>query len=546
MTGLPLRRGLFLVLFTVLALLPARISLPPLDRDESRYLEASRQMLQTGDLLDIRFQDRPRWLQPAGIYWLEAGSARLVELVSGSTAPANEAWPYRIPSLVCGVVNVVLTASIGAALFGPEAGFMAGLMLATSVLFDAEGHLATIDTALLTAVLVAMRALLATRNGVRRRAAAAIFWVALGVGLMLKGPVVLLPGLLTPLALSLTEWRRDVWRRLHPGWGVPLMLLVVAPWAVATFVATHGQFFRVAIGHNLLGKVAGGQESHGAPPGTFLALFLASFWPGSLFAVLAIPFAVATRRAPQVRFLLCWIVPTWIAFELIHTKLPHYVLPTYPAIACLAAAALLAPVPSVPRWTRALAFLYGALWLVAGLAYAAAGPVLLADLQGQTENPAGLLAALAGAALLLAAAYNLLRGARASAFLLSAGAAFAIDAGLFTSVIPDLTTIWLSPRIARTVALVRPCPGSVLASTSFSEPSLVFLAGQDTRLIGPEDAAHLLATDRCALALVGSRDESRFHAALTTPVRKLATVDGLNYSTGKSLALSLYTASPRP
>ena len=103
------------------------------------------------------------------------------------------------------------------------------------------------------------------------------------------------------------------------------------------------------VGHSLLGKVATGQQSHGAPPGYYLAAFPLTFWPGSLFAALAAPFVWARRREPAVRFCLCWIAPTWIVFELVATKLPHYVLPTYPAIACLAAAGLLAPTRSAGR-----------------------------------------------------------------------------------------------------------------------------------------------------------------------------------------------------
>ncbi len=535
---LPLRRLLFLLVFTLLILLPGRISLPPLDRDESRYLEASRQMLQTGDLIDIRFQDQPRWLQPAGIYWLEAGTVRIVEGLTGSDAAAGAAWPYRIPSLLAGVANVLLTASIGTALFGAEAGFLAGLMLAVSVLFNAEGRMATIDTTLLTTTLLALRTLLSGRHPW-------LYWIALGCGLMLKGPVGLIPVLGTPLALSLAERRLDIWRRLRPAWGVPLALAIVLPWLVAIQHVSHGRFLATAIGHNLLGKVAGSQESHGAPVGTYLTIFLASFWPGSLFAVLAIPFAWARRHTAEVRFLLCWIIPTWLAFELIATKLPHYVLPAYPAIACLAAAALLAPVQRAGRPVRLLAWLYGALWLAAGLAFAAAGPVLLVHYQA-TSSPIGIAVSLAGAALLLVSASVLIRGRRQPAFLLAAGGAYAIYAGLFTTVIPNLTTLWLSPRIAETVAEIRPCPGSVLASASYSEPSLVFLAGRKTRLLDPVDAARFLAQDRaCGLALVGTRDEAAFRGALTVPVRKLAEIDGVNYSNGRHLALALYTASPR-
>ena len=111
-------------------------------------------------------------------------------------------------------------------------------------------------------------------------------------------------------------------------------------------------------------------------------------------------------------------------------------------------------------------------------------------------------------------------------------------------VLPRLTTIWLSPRIAATVALVRPCPTSVLASASFSEPSLVFLAGQATRLVNASAAADFLAGDRaCGLALVGSRDEAAFRARLQAhalAVRQLALIEGINYSNGRRLQLKLF------
>jgi 4-amino-4-deoxy-L-arabinose transferase-like glycosyltransferase len=531
------RRIVILAVLALLILLPGRISLPPLDRDESRYLEASRQMLTTGDLIDIRFQDQPRWLQPAGIYWLEAGTVRLVDALAGSKEPEQQAWPYRIVSLVAGTINVVLTASIGASLFGAEAGFLAGVILAVSVLFNAEGRMATIDTTLLTTTLIALRCVAVERGW-------ALYWIALGCGLMLKGPVGLIPVLGTPIALSLVERDPGVWRRLRPALGLPLALAIVLPWCLAIQHVSHGRFFATAVGHNLLGKVSGAQESHGAPFGTYAAIFLAAFWPGSLFAALAIPFAWANRRTRPVRLLLCWILPTWLVFELIATKLPHYVLPAYPAIACLTAAALLAPVVRTGRAARVLAWIYAALWLAAGLAFAASGPVLLAVYQHE-GNPLGTIAGLTGAACLIGAAVLLLRDRRPRAFALSAIGACAIYAGLFIGVIPNLTTLWLSPRIAAAVRTYRPCPDSVLASSSFSEPSLIFLTGRSTRLVGPVDAARLLNQDRaCGMALVGARDTAAFEAALSVPVSKRTEIDGVNYSNGHHLALSLYVAAP--
>ncbi len=526
---------------------PGRASLPPIDRDESRYMEATAQMLRTGDFVDVRFQDKPRYLQPAGIYWLEAASVSLF-----SSADARAPWAYRLPSLAGATAAVLLTAWIGWTLFGASAGLLAAVLLGCSVLLSVEARMATIDATLLAAVLTAQAALLRVylrRDGPEPpgRGIAALYWAALGVGLMLKGPVVLLVSWGTLLGLFVAE-RRAAWlRRLHPGWGIPLMLAIVAPWGIAIWLVSHGAFFENAVGNNFLGKVATGQQAHGLPPGYYLTVFAAAFWPGSLFAVLALPFVWAGRRRPEMRFLLAWIVPTWIVFELVATKLPHYVLPTYPAIACLAAAALVAPTGwrSGPVW-RWVTQAYVAIWLAIGTALAIAGPALLWRVEGRIDA-LPILAALAVVLLAGGGAWLALRGRKLQAVGASALAALALFASTYALVLPNLQTAWLSPRIAAAVAAAKPCPDSVLASSTFSEPSLVFMVGQDTRLVDPAAAADFLAADpACGLALIGTRDAAAFQARLQaagfTAVPR-ASVSGINYSTGRRLDLTLYQAA---
>ena len=373
---------------------------------------------------------------------------------------------------------------------------------------------------------------------------------------MLKGPVILIPGLGTPLAIALLERDARWWRRLRPGWGVVLMLAIVLPWCIAIWQVSHGSFFSKAVGRNFLGKVASGQQAHGLPPGYHLLVFAVAFWPGSFFAAASLPFVWARRRLPEVRFLLCWIVPHWIVFELIATKLPHYVLPTYPAIAILAAASFARPSfalsagPETWPWPRhrlgrALLLGYGLVWLLLGLGIAAAGPILLWSLQRVVSVPA-LFAA--GLSLVLVPGAALLVGLREPrrAVLFVAASALITFASLFWVVLPGLRTIWLSPRIAAMVRAVKPCPNSVLASSSFSEPSLVFLVGPRTDLVNPAGAADLLAHDRrCAMALVGTRDEAAFRARLAADrisVRPLGRLEGINYSNGRRLALTLFKA----
>ena len=107
-TSKGLRGPLLAALLAFLVGLPCALILPPLDRDESRFVQATKQMLERGDFVDIRFQDEPRYKKPAGIYWLQAAAAGL----SGKGADAPVAV-YRAVSVVAGVVAVLLTAAIG-------------------------------------------------------------------------------------------------------------------------------------------------------------------------------------------------------------------------------------------------------------------------------------------------------------------------------------------------------------------------------------------------------------------------------------------------
>src|SRR5690349_5947416 len=93
-----------LVLLCLIAWLPGFFALPALDRDESRFAQASKQMIETGDYIDIRFSTVPRYNKPVGIYWLQAASTRVL-----GAPPYNRIWTYRLPSLLGGMLAVLLT-----------------------------------------------------------------------------------------------------------------------------------------------------------------------------------------------------------------------------------------------------------------------------------------------------------------------------------------------------------------------------------------------------------------------------------------------------
>jgi len=326
-----------LTLLCFAAWLPGFFALPPLDRDESRFAQATKQMLETGDFVSINFGGAPRYEKPAGIYWLQAASTAAL-----GAGVRDRIWTYRVPSLLGALAAVLGTYGLARAFAGVETALVAGALLGFSALLVAEVHIAKTDAVLCATVVAAqaviLRAYLSARAPGRPPPGLALAlggWAAFGLGVLVKGPVIALVCGASVLAVSL--WDRD-WRwlkRLYPGRGVLLALVVVAPWMIAIGIQSHGAFYEKSLGQDFAAKIAGDQEAHGAPPGYFTLLAHATFWPGSLALIPAVALGWIRRREPAVRYLLLWAATTFLMFEFAPTKLPHYVLPAYPALAVL-------------------------------------------------------------------------------------------------------------------------------------------------------------------------------------------------------------------
>src|SRR5215469_1842517 len=101
---LGIRPYALLCLLCLLLYAPGLAAIPPLDRDEARFAQATRQMLETGDFIRIRFQDEARNKKPIGIYWLQAAA-----VAAFSSPKSNAIWPYRLPSALAASAAVLLT-----------------------------------------------------------------------------------------------------------------------------------------------------------------------------------------------------------------------------------------------------------------------------------------------------------------------------------------------------------------------------------------------------------------------------------------------------
>ncbi|BCH24056.1 ArnT family glycosyltransferase [Mesorhizobium sp. L-8-3] len=536
---------LLLAVFCLFAFVPGIAALPPTDRDESRFIQSSKQMVESGDFVDIRLQDEPRYKKPAGIYWLQ--SAAVLASGRGADAPV---WVYRIVSVAGATLSVLALAWLGARMFGNSAGLIAGFGLAGLLMLAFEARIAKTDATLLAAVLFAQGALahlyLCHKEGRTSGVAAWVFWIAQGAGILIKGPIAPAISALTVAAVVILDKDRAWLKTLRAGPGVLIALLVAAPWLGLITWKSGAAFWQEAIGRDFLGKIGSGQESHGAPPGYYFLLFSLTFWP---FAVPAVNGGLNAlnrfRTDPRLLFCLAWYLPYWIVVEVMPTKLPHYMLPAYPALLLLMAWALTdgsATPATLRRWQLWLyrATVFGAVLvtvLLAAVAVAAVPYVV------GTISWWGILAAL----LILVTGW-LASGIRPAlpplqrTVLAAAGAA--VSMGLLAGLVaPALKPIWLSPEIATQFKAVKPCPDSRLISAGYHEPSLVFLAGTRTMLTDGATAAAELGKDACAVALIADDQLEAFDGALTegiSSIEELGRVEGVNYSKGHERILTFF------
>ena len=532
----------FLVLCGFLLFLPGFFNIPPIDRDEARFAQATKQMVESGDFVDIRFQDEVRYKKPVGIYWLQAAA---VETASALGLPRAQVriWLYRVPSLIGALGAVVLTYWAALAFASRRGAVLSGLMLCSSVLLGVEARLAKTDAMLLLTVVAAMGALARVYLSWQRGEDPAhppwtwplIFWTALAGGILLKGPLILMFVVLTIGTLAVLD-RSAAWLwRLRPVWGLIWLLVLVLPWFVAIFWRSGDAFFADSIGGDMLSKLAA-QESHGAPPGAYLLMFWVTFWPGAPLAAMAVPAAWRARREPAAQFLLAWLVPSWIVFELVLTKLPHYVLPLYPAIAILTIGALERRVLS-RSWLRR-----GAAWWFVVPALTSVIAVIGAITV--TRQPVFLAWPFVTAALIFGLfAWWLYDNNRAERSLLTAvGAAIFLAVAVYGVVVPALTPLFPSAEIARALRNVV-CVGPKAAAAGFHEPSLVFMTGTSTLLTDGSGAADFLGQGSCRFALVEARSERGFAQraeAIGLRYNVATRIDGFNISQGRAVSIAIY------
>jgi 4-amino-4-deoxy-L-arabinose transferase-like glycosyltransferase len=520
--------------------LPGIASVPVTDRDEARFAQASKQMVETGNYIDIRFQNEPRYKKPIGIYWLQAAA---VKTAAKAGASLDDIWAYRIPSFLGALVAVLLTFWAGRAVIGRERALAAAALFAICLTLSLEARIAKSDAALIASIVLAQGALFRlymAPQGSATRGLAALFWLGLGAGILIKGPVA--PGLavLTAAAALLCGHRRGWIKNLHWGWGVPLLLLVTLPWFIAIGISSHGEFFRSSLGQDFAGKLQSGQEAHWGPPGYYLVAFWLTFWPAVLFVTLdGLRRFWRERRSRRVLFLLAWIVPWWLIIEAIPTKLPHYALPLYPAIAMAAVLSIKSVRDDAGPGTRLAAILWFAL---AGLLAIAFGVLSwIAEAPQLPLIAIGLIAFACAAGITAAASW---RGYTNAALCGAVLSAVIFYTAAFRLALPGLQPIWISQTAATAAQPLKSCSAGPIGFAGFSAPSLVFLNGTQTVLTGGAALADLLASNSIGAAFVNWNQREEFEQAFRQKTgampRFLGCADGIDINGRGPTRLQIY------
>ncbi len=394
------------------------------DEDEGFFASAAAEMYARGDWIVPYFNGEMFGHKPPWMYWM---------MMLGYGLFGVGEFGARCLSAVFGIATVLLTYRLGTVMLNRRVGFLAAVILATSLMFTVVGRAATPDSYLTFFSTLALY--LFAMHGFARRPSegeagaeaeprrlptrwAPFVWMyaAMGFGALTKGPIgFFFPMAVIGLFLLCTTARREVapdapaWRRrfealrpfgpvnflrtvwlMRPVTAVLVILAVAGPWYYAVGVQTGGEFHREFFGVHHFHRATASMENHSGPIFYYVLSIMIGMFPWSVFAAPALLLWIRRlRQSGEYRlamlFTACWMGVYVGLFSLAATKLPNYILPAYPALAVFFAysidAWLTRPELLWRGWRRAA---FGTVAVV-GVGMIAAFPVIsLVEFGGQT------------------------------------------------------------------------------------------------------------------------------------------------------------------
>jgi len=303
------------------------------DPDEGRYAEIPREMVASGDWLTPHLDGLKYFEKPPLQYWATA--------VAYSAFGVSE-WTARLWTVALAFACLPMVFEWTRRLYGIRAGLGAVVALGVSPYFGIIGHLNLLDAGFsfwLTGAVFAFTWAQSAAPGTRdEKRWMLIAWLAAALAVLSKGIVVGVLAVVSLGAYSVLE--RDIrpWRRLHIAWGLPLFLLVCAPWFIAVSIRNPDfpQFFFI---HEHFARFLTNVHQRAEPWWFFLPLLLLGVLPwGVALAGASVRGWRQEGPTPHfkpLRFLLVFAVSTLLFFSASGSKLAPYVQPMFPPMAAL-------------------------------------------------------------------------------------------------------------------------------------------------------------------------------------------------------------------
>jgi 4-amino-4-deoxy-L-arabinose transferase-like glycosyltransferase len=350
------RNSVFLFFGLVLFHLAGTWSLPLIDRDEPRFAEASREMIQRADYVVPYFNNQLRLDKPPLAYWSQVASYRVF---------GESDFSARFPSAIAAALTALVILAWGCRIRA-EVGWWAAIIFTLSLQTFLHAKAAVADMWLVLFMTLAHWAgyKLIWKNQMSNVQGPTfniqwrwwwIFYLSLAFGFLAKGPIAWIPLLTVVTTIILTrDWQLAGHFKFLLG--ILLMLTVVALWGIPALIQTHGQFFAVGIGRHVIGRSLATMEGHGANsfgmyllllPFYFVTVFV-SFFPWSI----KLPWLAGrlwrkqeagvsdpsySKRHKLDNYFITGIAIIFVIFTLVSTRLPHYTLPAFPLLALLLA-----------------------------------------------------------------------------------------------------------------------------------------------------------------------------------------------------------------
>ena len=529
-------RFLIFLAICFLIFLTGIFEIPILDRDEARFATASKTMLLENEFIDIKMYDEPRYKKPVGIYWLQVAS----NFIFGDI-PYDNITLYRLPSILSIFLAFIFIFFRLRKIFDNEISFLTIFFLMFSLLTLSEMLQAKTDGALfLTIILCNLMIYSLIENHNINYKEKLIFWSALAIGVLIKGPIIFIYTILPLIIFSIIK-RKNFLKEIFCFSGLILFLILTLPWFIIITIKSNGAFWYESVGHDLLGKVSSGQESHGFPPGYYLITTLILFWPGS---ILIYPFIkknfeqnfIRIRKDDLTFFLLISFSVPYILFELVSTKLPHYIYPSYLPLSILLSKFLLDEnLEGISK--RSLYFFT----LIFPLTVVFLIYFIIAEYSEITITLAIILIFFILQILFMIGAADIKRFKKKlinfSVFQISF---YLILVFYINNHIQDL---WVAKRINSIIELNKKNYDKIY-NYGFEEPSLVFLTSHKSKKISPNllDSINLkkerimfIINDEFSDLIISSEKYSDF--------KMLNKFDGFNYSKGKTVTIKVFSNS---